>query len=66
VGTVELLGNVGTNQIIRTEKIFNNHIQWQIVEKSLFGLSCRKIAKQLGVSKSYVSHIMQYIQTFSY
>ncbi|CAG8711223.1 9456_t:CDS:1, partial [Funneliformis caledonium] len=33
-------------------------------EKSLSGLSCRIIAKHLGVSKSSVSRIIQYFQEF--
>ena len=35
------------------------HIRWQIIEKSLAGLSERQIAKHLGISKSTVHRVYQ-------
>ena len=35
------------------------HIRWQIIEKSLAGLSERRIAKHLGISKSTVHRVCQ-------
>ena len=35
------------------------HIRWQIIEKTLEGLTTRQIAKRLGISKSVVSRICQ-------
>ena len=35
----------------------STHIRWQIVEKSLAGLSERKIARHLGISKTTVHRV---------
>ena len=40
------------------------HIRWQIVEKSLAGLSERQIAKHLGISKSSVHRIYHYFEQY--
>ena len=42
----------------------NEHIRWTIVERSLEGLSRRKIAGQLNISKSSVSRVFLYFQKY--
>jgi transposase len=37
------------------KSILNEHIRWLIVERTLEGLSCRRIARELSISKSSVS-----------
>lgn len=44
--------------------IFSNHIRWQIIEKYLEGLSTRKIAKHLGVSRSSISRVLVHFQRY--
>jgi len=40
------------------------HIRWQIIEKSLAGLSERRIAEHLGVSKSTVHRVYHYFEQY--
>jgi transposase len=40
------------------------HIRWQIIEKSLAGLSERRIAEQLGVSKSTVHRVYHFFEQY--
>ena len=42
-----------------TQSVLTLHIRWQIIEKTLEGLTTRQIAKHLGISKSAVSRICQ-------
>ena len=42
----------------------NEHIRWLIVEKSLEGISCRKIAGHLNISKSSVSRVFLQFQKY--
>lgn len=44
--------------------ILNTHVQWQIVQKSLAGLSYRTIAKHLGIGKSSVGRVLQNFQLY--
>ena len=43
---------------------FSLHIRWQIIEKSLAGLSERQIAKHLGISKSTVHRVYQCFEQY--
>ena len=45
-----------------TKTIFSLHIRWQIIEKTLEGLTTRQIAKHLGISKTAVGRVCQYFR----
>jgi transposase len=45
---------------------FSSHIRWQIIEKSLAGISKRQIAIQLGISKSTVRHVYRHFKQYGY
>jgi uncharacterized protein YerC len=47
---------------IMTKSMLSLHIRWQIIEKTLEGLTTRQIAKNLGISKSAVDHVCQYFR----
>ncbi|CAB4489842.1 unnamed protein product [Rhizophagus irregularis] len=42
----------------------NEHVRWTIVERHLEGISCRKIARQLNISKSSVSRVFSRFQKY--
>ncbi|CAG8539691.1 4849_t:CDS:2 [Funneliformis caledonium] len=42
----------------------NEHFRWLIVEKTLEGVSCRKIARQLNICKSSVSKVFLYFKKY--
>ena len=42
----------------------STHIRWQIVEKSLAGLSGRQIAKHLGISKTTVHRVYRLFKKY--
>ena len=44
--------------------ILNAHVRWQIVQKSLAGLSYSTIAKHLGISKSSVGRVLKNFQNY--
>lgn len=43
---------------------FSSHIRWQIIEKSLAGISKRQIAIQLGISKSTVRRVYRHFKQY--
>ena len=43
------------NAFIMPQSKLNEHLRWLIVERTLEGLSCRRIAGELNISKSSVS-----------
>jgi uncharacterized protein YerC len=40
-----------------SKTIFSLHIRWQIIEKTLEGLTTLQIAKHLGISKTAVGRV---------
>ena len=42
----------------------NEHIRWLIVERILEGLSCRRIAGELNISKSSVSRVFIHFKKY--
>ncbi|CAB5370651.1 unnamed protein product [Rhizophagus irregularis] len=46
--------------------VLSLHIRWQIVEKTLEGLTTRQIAKHLGISKTSVGRVCQYYRKFGH
>jgi transposase len=43
---------------------FPSHIRWQIIEKSLAGISKQQIAIQLGISKSTVRRVYRHFKQY--
>ena len=49
-----------------SKSVLSLRIRWQIIEKTLEGLTTRQIAKpkHLGISKSAVGHVCQYFRKY--
>ena len=44
--------------------VLSLHIRWQIIKKTLEGLTTRQIAKHLGISKTSVGRVRQYYRKY--
>ena len=45
-----------------SKTVLSLHIRWQIIEKTLEGLTTRQIAKYLGISKTAVDRVRKYFR----